>query len=111
MRSPIRPSGVLRNAASLAFLFLILLWGCVPPAPVVQGKVASVEQEGGVILVQDEARPEAPPISLDIRNAEIGSAPVVGDEVRIVYRTEGGVNRALRVMNLTRQREVEQSGH
>jgi hypothetical protein len=78
---------------------------------VIQGRVAAVEQEGGVVRVQDETKPEAPPVPLDIRRAEIGSAPVVGDEVRIVYRPEGGVNRALRVMNLTRQKEVEKSGH
>jgi hypothetical protein len=106
-----KPSKVLRSVASLAFLTLALLWACVPPAPVIQGRVAAVEQEGGVILVLDETKPEAPPVPLDIRRAEIGSAPVAGDEVRIVYRPEGGVNRALRVMNLTRQKEVEKSGH
>ncbi|MEW5763615.1 MAG: hypothetical protein ACOYXN_06425 [Acidobacteriota bacterium] len=111
MRSPLKPSGSLPSAAFFAFLFLILAWGCVPPAPVVQGPVTAVEQEGGVIRVQDEVRPEVPPIPLDIRSAEIGSAPVVGDQVRVVYRAEGEVNRALRVMNLTRQKEVEQSGH
>jgi hypothetical protein len=35
----------------------------------------------------------------------------VGDEVRFVFRSEGGRNVALRVMNLTRQRGVEAKGH
>jgi hypothetical protein len=90
---------------------LLLLAACTPPAPVIQGKVTAVEGQGKVILVADELRPEAPPLALDIASAEIGNAPVVGDEVRVVYRTEGGVIRALRVMNLTRQREVDKSGH
>ncbi len=103
-----------RVAGTARFLLLgalLLLAACAPPAPVVQGKVSAVEEQGKVVLVVDELRPEAPPLALDIATAQIGNAPVPGDEVRVVYRTEGGVNRALRVMNLTRQREVEKGGH
>lgn len=107
-----RRFGLSRNSLFLVTLLLLALLGaCAPPAPVVQGKVVGVEQEGKVILVADELRPEAPPLALDIRRAEIGNAPVVGDDVRVVYRSEPGGNRALRVMNLTRQREVDKTGH
>ncbi|MGC8763128.1 MAG: hypothetical protein ACP5VN_05760 [Acidobacteriota bacterium] len=109
MKVPAARMGASVFVALLALL--ALLAACAPPAPVVQGKVTSVEEQGKVILVADERRPDAPPLALDIASAEIGNAPVVGDDVRVVYRTEGGVNRALRVMNLTRQREVEKSGH
>lgn len=109
MRRPIlRMGGPVR---CLLLAALLLLAACTPPAPVVQGKVSAVEERGKVILVVDALRPEAPPLALDIATAEVGNAPVPGDEVRVVYRTEGGVNRALRVMNLTRQREVEKGGH
>jgi hypothetical protein len=107
-----RPAVLWRGPVFFALLaLLLLLAACAPPAPVIQGKVTAVEEQGRVILVADELRPEAPPLALDIASAEIGNAPVVGDDVRVVYRTEGGVNRALRVMNLTRQREVDKSGH
>lgn len=109
MKVPAARTGASVFVALLALL--VLLAACAPPAPVVQGKVTAVEEQGKVILVADELRPDAPPLALDIASAEIGNAPVVGDDVRVVYRTEGGVNRALRVMNLTRQREVEKSGH
>jgi hypothetical protein len=50
-------------------------------------------------------------VALDITAADIGRAPRVGDRVRVVYRQHGAVNRALAVMNLTRQQEGPSSGH
>ena len=89
-----------------------LAWtGCSPPLPVVQGKVVGVSQDGATLTVQDERAPEAQSIEVGIKGAEIGAPPMVGDEVRLVYRSEGGRNVALRVMNLTRQREMEAKGH
>lgn len=107
-----RPMVCRRAAVFFLWLALLLsLAACTPPAPVVQGKVTAVEESGKVILVADELRPENAPLPLEIQSAEIGTPPMVGDDVRVVYRTEEGVNRALRVMNLTRQREMEKGGH
>jgi hypothetical protein len=83
---------------------LLVAMSCVPNAPVVQGKVLSVDTGGKVIAVQDEARPDGAPILIDISQAEIGAPPVPGDQVRLAYRVEGSNNIALRVMNLTQEK-------
>ena len=79
----------------------LVVAACGAPAPVVQGPIVSVDAK--TISLQDEMRPEGPPVVLDISTAEIGGRSAVGDVVRVVYRAEGGVNRALAVMNLNRQ--------
>jgi hypothetical protein len=94
-----------RIAAVLMAVALVSVWGwgCVAVAPVIQGKVVAVEQGGGVLRVQDEEAPDRPPLQLDVRTAEIGATPAVGDRVRIAYEAGTASNRALRVMNLSRQ--------
>jgi hypothetical protein len=84
---------------------LALASGCGAPAPVVQGKVVSTDRS--ILRVQDETRPGAEPLVIDVSTAEMGKLPVDGDVVRIVYRTSGGTNRALAVMNLTQQQRTE----
>jgi hypothetical protein len=105
-----RRSPVARAHAGLMCLLVIAL-ACVPVAPVVQGKVTAVTEGGASIAVQVNDQPEAAAMTFDVRTAEIGATPRVGDEVRIVYRDFADVHRALRVMNLTKQRKLEQSGH
>lgn len=95
-----------RGALALLACGVFAAWAvtvvsCGPPAPVLQGKVVVIE--GRTVSMLDETQPEAPPVVIDIATAEIGNAPVVGDVIRVVYRREGDVNRALAVMNLTRQ--------
>ncbi len=98
--------------ATLALLSLALLFiACSAPAPVIQGKVLSVSADGGTITLQDDMNPQNQPQAYDIREAEIGAEPAEGDQLRIVYRAEGGANVALRVMNITRQKAREASGH
>ena len=90
---------------------LLLGWAasCVREAPVIQGKVLSVERGGAVIRVADEKNPAGAAMELDISKAEIGNPPKPEDVIRAAYRIEGGTNVALRVMNLTRQKE--KGGH
>jgi hypothetical protein len=88
---------------------LVLLGACVAQAPVVQGRVVSLE--AGQLRMQDESRPGAEPLVVDITRAEVGARPVAGDLVRVAYREEGGVRRALAVMNLTRQERAEGRRH
>jgi hypothetical protein len=90
-------------------LLLVLAGSCVKTASVIQGKVVSVDPGGAVIRVADETKPEGTALAIDITKAEIGNPPQPGDLVRIVYKTEGSANVALRVMNLTRQKE--RGGH
>ncbi len=100
-----------RRARVMLLLGLLLAVSCVPMAEVVQGQVTAVERDGAVIRVRNEREPGAPPLVIDISGAEVGATPVPGDEVRVAYRTEDGVNRAVRVMNVTRDRERQKSGH
>lgn len=88
-------------AISVATGLLLGAFGCRPPSPVVQGKVAVIDAKS--VSVVDELRPDAPPLVLDISTAEIGNLPVIGDVVRVVYRVDGSTNRALALMNVTRQ--------
>ena len=90
---------------------LLCAGACGPPAPVLQGKVVAVTPDGARVQVADERSPEAPPVEFDISRAEIGNPPEAGDVLRIVYRAEGGTNRALRVMNVSKQAAVEKGGH
>ena len=102
-----------RNAglpAGLAIAFLAIALACAPPAPVVQGPVVSVDRAAKTITVQNENQPAEPPMTADISKAEIGAEPKVGEVVRLVYRTEAGKNVALRVMNLTQQKERGEKG-
>lgn len=88
-------------AGGLAVGCLLAAISCGPPSPVVQGKVAVIDAAS--VSVVDELRPDAPPLVLDISTAEIGNLPRVGDVVRVVYRVDGSTNRALALMNVTRQ--------
>jgi hypothetical protein len=92
-----------RMACVIALVGVAVLSACAPTAPVVQGKVVAVEQGGGVIRVQDELKPDAEPLALDITTAELGAALQPGALVRIVYRAGASSNQALRVMDLGRQ--------
>lgn len=106
---------VARNATVSMWLLLLVLGlglglACAPTSPVVQGSVVSVDRDAKTITLQDEKKPEDAPMTYDISRAEIGAQPEVGDEVRLVYRVEAGRSTALRVMNLTRQRERDKKG-
>jgi len=96
---------VFRVATALLLIALLSAWGCVGSAPVVQGKVVSAEMNAKIISVQDELHPSDVPLVFNLSQAEMGTPPVVGDQVRLVYRTTGGQNMVLRIMNLTQQKE------
>ena len=96
---------VFHGATALWLIALLMALGCVGSAPVVQGKVVSADMQAKTISVQDELRPNDAALVFNLAEAEMGTPPVVGDQVRLVYRTTGGQNMALRVMNLTQQKE------
>jgi hypothetical protein len=105
-----------RAKANPAFLLLLsspllaLALACASPAPVVQGPVVSVDRAAGTIAVQDERHPTEPPLTFDISKAESGGEPKEGDVVRLAYRPTTRGNVALRVMNLTQQKERREKG-
>jgi len=97
-----------RPYAMLASLLLVALASCAAPAPVVQGTVVSADAR--ILYVQDETRPRDPALAIDISRADMGNRPAIGETVRVVYREEGSVRRALAVMSVSRQRRMEGEG-
>lgn len=99
MRNPERDTS---EILLLLIGILLALLACAGAAPVVQGKVVAVGAGGLTLSVQDELRPEDPPLVIDVASAEIGATPAVGDRVRLVYRIVAARPVALRVMNIAR---------
>lgn len=91
---------------SPALWCMLTLGACGVPPKVVQGTVVSYSQATQVLVVKDEIAPNRE-ISLSTVGAEIGAAPDANDVVRVAYREEGGTAVALRVMNLTKQKELQ----
>jgi len=90
----------------LAILVLMLMMPACGEAPrVIQGTVVSYSPESGALVVKDEIPPHVE-LSLSVAKAEIGAAPDAGDIVRVAYREQGGAAVAVRVMNLTKQKEL-----
>ncbi len=89
-----------RLAGVLMVVVFVSVSGCRGHARC-SGKVVAVEQGGGGLQVQDEDARDRPPLPLDIRTAEIGVTPRIGDRVRTWTKAGPASNRALRVMNLS----------
>lgn len=102
----------MRNSIRLAALCcaLALVAGCVDPPLVVQGAVVAYDEQANTVTLRDELAPHAE-LVLSLESAEIGKAPSLGDAVRVAYRDEGGRLRAVRLMNLTRQEELQGKKH
>ena len=95
---------VTRISTLVALLLLVVAGaGCESPK-VVQGTVVSHDAQAEVLVVRDELPPHAE-LRFAIGGAEIGSEPRPGDVVRIACTDEGGILRATRIMNVTRQAE------
>jgi len=89
---------------------LALALGCVDPPLVVQGPVLAYDEHTNTITICDDLPPN-PELILSLEGAEVGKAPSLGDVVRVAYRDKGGVLKALRLQNLTRQEELQGKKH
>jgi hypothetical protein len=85
------------------------IMSCGPAPVVVEGSVVRYDKDSNNLVVKDE-RPPNLEISLSLAGAEIGAEPADGDTVRVAYHPESGGNRAVRVMNITRQAELRGGG-
>lgn len=85
---------------------LALTLGCVDPPLVVQGAVVAYDEQAATVTVRDELPPNAE-LVVSLEGAEVGKAPAVGDVVRAACRDEGGTLKAIKLMNLTRQDELQ----
>ncbi len=96
---------------SLRWIFPFLLWtlvlqSCVTPPQVVQGTVVSCSLETQMLVVRDERSPDRE-LAISLAGADIGATPDVDDVVRVAYVEKEGEAVALRVMNLTKQKELQ----
>ncbi|MBM3789969.1 MAG: hypothetical protein FJW35_06410 [Acidobacteria bacterium] len=101
----------MKSVQRVAMLLLgaFILQGCLTAPKVLQGTVVSYSEETRMLVVKDEEAPNEE-VAISLAGAEIGALPETGDLVRVAYVEEGGRSRALRVMNLTRQKELQKSG-
>ena len=90
-------------------LAAVFLSACAPAPEVVQGTVISYEASTGMLLVADETAPGIP-LAFSARDAEMGAELQAGDRVRLAYYRQGETLLATRIMNITRQSELSQSG-
>lgn len=90
---------------ALAFAVALML-SCGDPPLVLQGEVVSYDESAKTLSVKDE-RASGEVAVLSLANAEIGAAPASGDLVRVAYREREGAKMASRVMNITRQTELQ----
>jgi hypothetical protein len=86
-------------ALSLAFAGSAACYGDVK---VLQGTVVSASPERGVLAVRDERAPHA---VTEFRVAAAG-AGAPGEVVRVAYRTEGDGPTVVRMMNITRTKNL-----
>jgi len=87
----------------------ILLVACGAPPEVVQGAVVSFDGVTGALVVADESVPGSN-LEFSSQGAEVGADLLPGDVVRIAYYKKGETLVATRIMNISRQSELKQSG-
>jgi hypothetical protein len=92
-------------AIVLAAQAALVLVSCSEAPEVIQGTVVSFDSASNVLAIRDECPPHRE-IALSLEGAEIGAAPERDDVVRAAFRSEGDRHQAIRVMNLTRQKEI-----
>ena len=82
--------------------------GCEAPY-VLQGTVASYQAGTKTIVIKDEIPPN-PEVTLSLEGADIGAEPAPGDTVRVAYLKTDTGTRAIRLMNLSKQKELMTAG-
>jgi hypothetical protein len=87
-----------------------VLSSCGVAPKVVQGHVVSYSLESNTLVVKDETAPNQE-MTFSTLHAEMGALTEPGDLVRVSYREEGEAAVVLRVMNLTKQKELQRTGH
>lgn len=91
----------------------LALYGPALAAEVAQGKCLAFDEAAKTIKIDEfglETSKEAPygkptgvQMELDVSKAKIGIPPKPGDVLRISYVAEGGVKKAIKVMNVSKQ--------
>ena len=98
---------------ALSFPLTLLFLDTAPAADVAQGKCIDFDTVGKRVTLEEyspEISKEHPNGKLtgrvlifDFADAKIGIPPERGDILRIAYTVEGGVKRAIKIMNISKQ--------
>jgi hypothetical protein len=83
---------------------VLVVAACTAPT-VFQGKVVSYDARSKSLVVANQLSPDQIVI-FSTRGADVGAEPAPGDIVRLAYKEQGGEFLALRVMNLSKQKEL-----
>lgn len=86
----------------VGLLAAIWLGGCYDDVKVVQGTVIAVDSTAGTLTVRDERSPNAEVVFGNAGSQNAAS----GDLVRLAYRQSESGARIIRVMNLSRDKEL-----
>ncbi len=97
--------------ASIALVFLI----AIPAfsAEVAQGKTVKYDKDNQSIVIEEYdiditpqnkyGKPTGKQLTFDLKEALIGRTPEPGDIVRIAFKPSGKENKAIRLMNVSKQ--------
>ena len=98
---------------ALVLVAAVGLASTAPAAEVSQGKVIQVTKDPARVTIEEydinfsKAAPYGQPTGIttvfDLSTAKIGIPPEAGDVLRIAYVVEGSTNKALKVMNVSKQ--------
>jgi len=82
-------------------LFLLAAAGHSWAGQVIQGKCVSYDEASKVLTLENEV--DKAPVTFDLSKAQIGLKPEPGNVIRVAFIKEGDKNKALKVMNVTKQ--------
>ena len=93
----------------IAAILALAVCACANPPKVAQGTVTSYTTDTKTMVIMAEP-PDNKEMTFSLKGAELGAAPAPKDLVRVAYKEEGGNLVAIRVMNITRQKELKTGG-
>jgi hypothetical protein len=99
----------MRNFLVLTIGMTLMMISCVTPPDVVQSTVVSCDENAKIVVIRDQDNPGGT-LEFSFDDAEVGANPQPGDTVRIAYRRQNDKLKATRIMNISRQKELN-TGH
>ena len=99
----------MKRLIPLIVLVMILAASCGKAPQVAQGTVAGYDAGTKILILKNESSPHQE-LTFSLQKAEYGVDPAVGDSIRLAFRDEGGALVALRIMNLSKQKESKKKG-
>jgi hypothetical protein len=83
----------------------LLAISCASAPEVVQGTVVNCDETKKIVAIQEQGKPGST-LEFSFEGAEVGANPHPGDTIRVAYQKQNGTLRATRIMNITRQKDL-----